>query len=140
MKNGNKFTESQLEKLGFTQDAQGKWSKHHLQSNNSKPQIAELESDERCSILAKEKDQGRGEASIRYRLVIHSFRTQFLDWNNMAIKQIEDCLTLPKGRKTYGIGIIPDDSVEFCDQPILLQTKVKKGEERTEIEVLKYEV
>ena len=56
------------------------------------------------------------------------------------MKQIEDCLTSPQGRKKYGLGVIPDDSAEFCDQPLYLQTKVMKGDERTTVEVLQYEL
>ena len=135
-----KFTKSQLIELGFHQTDEGIWSKRNIPANDTKPQTAELERDECSSPLAKEKDQGPRKESFRFRLVVHSYRTRLIDASNASIKQIEDCLTPAQGRKTYGIGIFPDDSPEYCDQPLFLQTKVKKGEEKTEIEVYRYEV
>lgn len=90
--------------------------------------------------MAKDADQGEGKGRIRFRVVVHSYRTNLIDASNASIKQIEDCLTPAQGRKTYGLGIVPDDSPEYCDQPLFLQTKVKKGHERTIIEVLKYTI
>jgi len=134
----NKFTESQLQQLGFNQLPSGAWSKDGVQTDDSKPQAAESKPNECSAALEKEKDQGCREEGLRYRLVVHSYRTQFIDPSNASMKQIEDCLTLPQGRKNYGIGIFPDDSPTYCDQPLFLQTKVKKDQERTDIEVLCY--
>jgi hypothetical protein len=79
--------------------------------------------------------------ALRHRLIIHSYRTRLIDPSNASMKTIEDCLSKPQGKvKQYGIGIFPDDSPKYCDQPLFLQTKVDKGEERTEIEVLQYYV
>ena len=140
MSNGNKFTTAQLRELGFHLQPSGEWSKDRVQVDDTKPQIAEPERDECSSPLAEEEDQGPRKGSLRFRLIIHSYRTRLIDASNASIKQIEDCLTPAQGRKTYGIGVFPDDSPEYCDQPLFLQTKVKKGEEKTEIEVLQYYV
>ena len=138
MSNGNKFTTTQLRELGFHLQPTGEWSKERVQVDDTKPQIAELKRDECSSPLAEEEDKGSRENCVRYRLIVHSYRTRLIDPSNASIKQIEDCLSPPQGRKDYGIGVFPDDSHEYCDQPLFLQTKVKKGEERTEIEVLEY--
>jgi len=136
-KNG-KFTTSQLQQLGFHLDASGAWCKDDIQTRNSKPPLAVNKRDERRPPLAADEDQASGARRVRYRLIVHSFRTVLIDPSNASMKQIEDSLSSPQGRKSYGLGIIPDDSAEYCDQPLFLQTKVKKGQERTEIEVLEY--
>jgi len=136
-----RFTEAQLKELGFNPDAQGElWSKDDLPTNDPEPQAAVDKHDEREAPLAEKEDQGRGEESIRYSLIVHSYRTNAIDFSNFSVKQLEDMLSEPQGRKNYGIGIFPDDSPAYCDQPIHLYTKVKKGDERTEIEVLRYEI
>ena len=140
MANGNKFTETQLLQLGFHKDAEGQWSKDSIQNDNTKPQKPINKSDERSEPLAEKENKGCSETGFRYRLIIHSYRTHSIDFSNISVKQIEDCLSGSQGRKKYGLGIYPDDSIEFCDQPLVLQTKVKKGEERTEIEVLRYRI
>lgn len=134
-----RFTESQLLQRGFRKDASGSWSKDHIPAHHSQSSTPEHQPDERCGTLAEEENQGQGEGRVRYRLVVHSYRTRLIDPSNASLKQIEDCLTPPQGRKSYGLGVIPDDSAEYCDQPLFLQTKVKKGQERTEIEVLRYD-
>lgn len=135
-KNGNKFSTSQLLESGFRQDAQGRWSKDHLENRNSGSSVAFSEPDSRGqsqgSTQAEEVGKEVDESCYRYRLVIHSYRTRLLDFSNMHSKAIED--TLVKA------GIIPDDSPKYCDQPLVLETKVKPGEEKTIIEVLKYRV
>jgi hypothetical protein len=137
---GNGFTAAQLKQRGFSPDASGSWSRDSVPAHDSRSSAAEHQRDECGSTLAAEKDQRPGEGGIRYRVIVHSYRTRLIDPSNASIKQIEDCLTPPQGRKAYGIGVIPDDSAQYCDQPLFLQTQVKKGEERTEIEVLKYNV
>lgn len=140
MSRGTRFKRSQLQQLGFHQIAPGEWGKDGVQSNDTKPQVAKHQRNERSTAFSEKKDQGPREESVRYRLIVHSYRTRLIDPSNASMKQIEDCLTPPQGRKNYGLGIIPDDSAEYCDQPIFLQTKVPKGQERTEIEVIKYKV
>lgn len=135
-KNGNKFSTSQLLESGFRQDAQGRWSKDHLENRDTRPSFAVSKSDSRRKVprssQAEEVGKEVDESCYRYRLVIHSYRTRLLDFSNMHSKAIED--TLVKA------GIIPDDSPKYCDQPLVLETKVKPGEEKTIIEVLKYRV
>ena len=138
MSNEGKFTEKQLRELGFNPSASGPWCKDDLSSDAPKSSTAHSEQNECGRSLAKEEHQGLREEGLRFRLIIHSYRTTLIDEGNASMKQIEDCLTLPQGRKKYGIGVFPDDSPQFCDQPLFLQTKVKKGLERTEIEVLAY--
>lgn len=136
----DRFTESQLIQRGFRKDASGQWRKDNLPPDDPESSPPKHQRDECSSALAAKEDQGPGEERVRYRIVIHSYRTKLIDPSNASVKQIEDCLTPPQGRKSYGLGIIPDDSAEYCDQPLFLQTKVKKGQERTEIEVLRYSV
>ena len=140
MSHGKRFSASKLEQLGFHQTSEGQWSKDSIQDDNPQSQASKSQSDECSSKVAEEKDKGSGEGCLRYRLIVHSYRTHFIDPSNASVKQIEDCLTPTQGRKDYGIGIIPDDSPLYCDQPLFLQTKVKKGFERTEIEMLSYYV
>jgi len=135
------MSKSQLQKLGFNPDDEGGvWSKNSVPNDNPKPSASEHKPDERGSEVAEEEDKGWGKGSVRYSLIIHSYRTNAIDYSNFSVKQIEDMLSAPQGRKDYGIGVFPDDSPEYCDQPIHLFTKVKKGEEKTEIEVLKYKI
>ena len=140
MSRGTRFTEEQLRERGFNPSANGSWSQGNLFSDDSKPSTSKHQQHECSEPLESQEDQGQGEKSLRYRLIITSYRTQLIDPSNASIKQIEDCLTPPQGKKKYGIGIIPDDSPKFCDQPLFLQYKVKKEEERTEITVLKYKL
>jgi hypothetical protein len=140
MSNDNKFTESQLKQLGFHLKPSGEWSKDGVQVNNPKPHATEHKPDEQEDRHRKIKAEENGKVSFRYRLIIHSYRTRLIDPSNASMKTIEDCLSDPSKAKNYGIGIFPDDSAKYCDQPLFLQTKVKKGEEKTEIEVLRYEV
>ena len=134
----NDMGASQPRKRPVSGDATKRGSRNRVSSDNSKPSLAEHQHDECGPALAAKKDQRPGAGSVRYRVIVHSYRTRLIDPSNASVKQIEDCLTPPQGRKSYGIGIIPDDSPKYCDQPIFLQTKVGKGEERTEIEVLRY--
>lgn len=140
MSDGSKFTESKLKQLGFHLQPTGEWSKDSVQADDTESQASKRQRHEQCQRSGKVEAEEDGEISFRYRLIVHSYRTHLIDPSNASMKQIEDCLSLPQGRKAYGIGIFPDDSPEYCDQPLFLQTKVKKGEERTEIEVLKYNV
>jgi len=136
----NGFTTSQLIKLGFHLQPSGEWSKERVQADDTRPHPHEHKPTKSSKRESKIKAETDGEMAFRYRLVIHSYRTKLIDPSNASMKTIEDCLSLPMGRKDYGIGIFPDDSAEYCDQPLFLQTKVKKGEEKTEIEVLRYSV
>jgi hypothetical protein len=138
--NGNKFTTTQLKQLGFHLQPSGEWSKDRVQADDTKPQTAEHQRHERAKRDTEIKTKEDGALSFRYRHIIHSHRTKLIDPSNASMKTIEDCLSLPQGRKNYGIGIFPDDSPKHCDQPLFLQTKVAKGEEKTEIEVLRYSV
>jgi hypothetical protein len=140
MSNGNKFTTTQLKQLGFHLQPSGEWSKDRVPADDTKPQTAEHQRHERTECAGEIETKENGALSFRYRLVVHSYRTKLIDPSNASMKTIEDCLSLPMGRKAYGIGIFPDDSAEYCDQPLFLQTKVAKGEEKTEIEVLIYSV
>lgn len=136
MSNGNHFKTSQLLELGFRQNAQGQWSKDHLKNRDQRPPIAERKPDP--GRKAKRKNEAKKireashENSYRYRLIIHSFRTRLLDFSNVHLKAIEDTLVTE--------GVIPDDSPKYCDQPLILETEVKKGNEKTVIEVLKYKI
>ena len=134
------FTESKLKQLGFHLQPSGEWSKDRVPADDTKPQVAEHKRHERTQRDRKVETKEDGALALRFRLIVHSYRTRLIDPSNASMKTIEDCLSLPQGRKDYGIGIFPDDSPKYCDQPLFLQTKVKKGEERTEIEVLKYNV
>ena len=140
MSNGNKFTESQLKQLGFHQLPSGEWGKDGVPADDTKSHTVKHKRPKQGKRAGKIKVKEDGALSFRYRLIVHSYRSTLIDPSNASMKQVEDCLSSPQGRKDYGIGIFPDDSPEFCDQPLFLQTKVKKGEERTEIEVLRYEV
>ena len=140
MSNGNKFTESQLKQLGFHQLPSGEWSKDGVQANDTSSPAPEHKPAKSSRSKGQVKDEADGALAVRYRLIVHSYRTRLIDPSNASMKQIEDCLSSPQGRKNYGISVFPDDSPKFCDQPLFLQTKVDKGNERTEIEVLKYYV
>lgn len=133
MKNG--FSESQLSKSGFVEVSPGVWSKSDLQIDASRSPASNLEQRPRSRDEGKAQNQSQREEAIqrglRFRLVVHSFRTRLIDMSNPYFKAIEDCLT------TH--GVIPDDGPKFCDQPIFLQTRVPKGQERTEVEVLQVE-
>ena len=104
------------------------------------------QSDECGESLGAKENKGLGKSSLdgcsldlRYRLIVRSYRKSLIDPSNPSIKQIEDCLTEPKGNKAYGLGIIPDDSPEFCDQPLFFQHKTQKGEEeKTEVSIISY--
>lgn len=136
-----KFTKAQLKELGFNpDDGEGVWSKGSVQADDPKPQAAKHKHNERKATLAEEEDKRSREGGFRYSLIIASYRTHKIDFSNFSVKQIEDMLSEPQGRKDYGIGVFPDDSIDYCDQPIHLQYIVKKGEERTEIRVLKYKI
>ena len=42
------------------------------------------------------------------------YRTDPSNWvGHLGIKVLLDCLTEPKGRKTYGLGVIKDDSARY---------------------------
>lgn len=136
MSNGTRFTTAQLSERGFSPDDKGSWSKNGVHNNNSKSPDLQLEHSKNVQRKAGDSTQEKGKEDVsrryRYRLVIHSYRTELLDPSNPCFKALEDCLT--------NHGIIPDDSWEHCDQPIFLQTRVAKGQERTEIEVLRIEI
>jgi len=135
------MSKAQLEKLGFNSDASGEvWSKDDIQADDTKPQAAIPEPDVPGAEVAAQQDEEDGEGGFRYCTIIHSYRTHSIDYSNFSVKTIEDCLSSPSGRKKYGLGVFPDDSPEFCDQPIHLYTKVQEGHEKTEIEVLKYKI
>lgn len=136
----NGFTTSKLIKLGFHLQPTGEWSKDRVQADDTRPQDAKHKRHEQPKRSGKVKEEKDGALSLRHRLIIHSYRTKLIDPSNASMKTIEDCLSLPQGRKSYGIGVFPDDSAKYCDQPLFLQTKVAKGEEKTEIEVLQYYV
>lgn len=130
----NKFTESQLRKFGFHKDPEGKWSKDRLQAKSSRTSAPNVEPSPRRKAEgpSEEKEARKGSLpkGVRFRLIIHSYRTRMMDPSNACFKALEDCLT--------EAGVIPDDGPDFCDQPLFLQTKVKKGQEHTDIEVLCY--
>jgi hypothetical protein len=136
----NGFTTSKLIELGFHLQPSGEWSKDRVPANDPKPPAPKHKLPKQSKRAGKVKAKANREVAFRYRLIVHSYRTRLIDPSNASMKTIEDCLSLPKSPKNYGIGIFPDDSPEYCDQPLFLQTKVKKGHERTEIEVLRYEV
>jgi hypothetical protein len=136
------FTEKQLRERGFSPDSSGSWSKDDIPTNHPEPPATVSKRDECQASLAEEESEGPRASSFRdgarYRVIITSYRTTLIDPSNASMKQLEDCLTPPQGTKKYGAGIIPDDSPKYCDQPLYIQHKVKKGLERTEIEVLEY--
>ena len=133
MNNGKrkKYTEDQLRKLGYYKNADGSWSREDSDCKNKRSQTKELESNAVDGSKAKNKPQSRRKEVIqkgtRYRIVVHSYRTKLIDPSNACFKAIEDCLV------TH--GYIPDDSSEYCDQPLFLQTKVSKGDEKTIIDL-----
>lgn len=134
---GTRFTKAQLEQLGFYQTVALIWSKDGAEADTARASAANVEpSTQRRpkSKALRNKAQGKGgiQEGVRYRLVIHSFRTRLVDPSNAYFKAIED--------SAVEKGLIPDDSPEYCDQPLFLQTKVKKNQERTEIELLAYSV
>jgi hypothetical protein len=135
-KNGNKFTQIQLLELGFRRDASGSWSKDNLNRRDPKSPARKRKQNSRRPSEGKNAAQERGKASHRegdrYRIIIHTYRTRLIDFSNAYSKAIEDTLTHE--------GLIPDDSPKYCDQPLIIQTIVKLGEERTIIEVLKYNI
>lgn len=134
MSHGNKFTESQLRQLGFHPDAEGCWSKDSIPSHAPRPQIADVEPDANRKLEIKAAKKSRREEGfprgVRFILIVHSYRTRLIDPSNACFKALEDCLVKN--------GVFPDDSPEFCDPPIFLQSMVKEGNEKTEIEVLAY--
>lgn len=142
---GVRFTASQLAERGYSaDDARSEWSKDDLSSRDSRSPRAEHQSDELDEAKGENPHEEAGtpavHAGTRFCLVVTSYRTKLIDPSNASMKQIEDCLTPPQGGKKYGIGIFPDDSAQWCDQPLFLQELVKKGEERTEVMVMQYEL
>ena len=135
-----KFTVDQLEKRGFSECPDtGVWRKIGSGGNNSGPSTPKLESNTRSGSKKKHRSKAGAERTIRYcdkknyryTLVISSHRTRFIDFSNAALKWIEDRLT--------HWGFIPDDSPEYCDQPLVFLHKVKAGNEKTTIRLYRYE-
>ena len=47
--------------------------------------------------------------------------TDVPNWlTHYGLKVLVDCLTLPKGRKDYGIGLIPDDATKYVTEMIVM--------------------
>jgi len=135
-KGGNRFSESQLIKLGYYQDAQGNWSRVDSQNRAEQPQDGKLEQNAGNGSERQNRPQRKRKSPVchgyRYRLIVTSYRSVLIDPSNACYKAIEDCLVTN--------GYLPDDSPQYCDQPLLIQHKVKKVEERTGIELLRYKV
>ncbi len=136
MKNGKRLTAAQLKKLGYNQKSKGEWARNDSENRNEGSCPKELEQHVNNGSKRKNSTKKKGKESLlhsyRYRLVVHSYRTRLLDPSNACYKALEDCLV------TY--NYIPDDNHKYCDQPIFLQTKVKEGEERTTLELLRYRI
>jgi len=132
----NRFSESQLKQRGYYKDASGNWSRRDSENRDKRPPVEKLErdaSDGRKTKSSKQKRRKRKVQSIyRYRIIITSYRVKLIDPSNACYKAIEDCLIVE--------GFLPDDSPDYCDQPLLLQHKVKKGEEKTVVSVLRYKI
>lgn len=130
----NEFKPAQLRERGFVEIASGVWRKTGPQDDDPRPPASNVEPSSRREPKRKNAHKsGRKKAlqkGIRYRLVVHSYRTKLIDMSNPYLKALEDCLT--------SYGVIPDDGPEFCDQPIFLETKVMPGDERTKVTVLAY--
>lgn len=135
MSRGTRFSEAQLLERGFYQAPDGSWSKdlHKVRDSQSS---SKDEQPSKCNVIKGKNAIQKGRAGsvqqgVRCRLIIQSYRTKLIDPNNPNFKTLEDCFTMH--------GIIPDDGPKYCDQAIFLQYKVKKGEEKTVIELLTYD-
>ena len=135
-KRSKRFTKSQLDKLRANQTSEENRSQNHPEGRNKKSSTKNVEQDADLFLERQIACQKNGKISIqkgiRYRLIIHSYRSRLIDASNAYFKAIEDCLVT--------LNVFPDDSPEYCDQPLFLQTKVKKSEEKTVVEVLSYKV
>jgi len=135
------INESQLSISGYRETSPGVWGKDDSENQPGRSPAVNMESDTRGQAKGSAKTKKGREAGDtkrpgcpqhvtgdRYRLIITSYRTRLMDPSNPCFKAIEDTLT--------NNGIWPDDSAEFCDQPIFIQHKTEKGLERTDVEVL----
>lgn len=131
---GTRFTESQLRKRGYCKDANGQWSRRDSETGNTEPSTTKCKPSARRkkkrSPSTKKVREKEDMAGYRFRLLIYTWRTTYIDYSNVFAKAIED--TIVKA------GLIPDDSPYYCDQPLYFQMKVGAGQERTEIKLIKY--
>lgn len=136
MGHGTKFTRSQLRERGFVESSTGTWRKDGVSNDDSKVSGAKLESVDGTAEKKDAEDEEAGERGVskgvRYRLIVRSYRGTLIDPSNLCIKAIEDQMTEH--------GLIPDDGWKDCDQPLFFQYQVPRREERTVVELLRYEV
>ena len=134
MNQGKHINESQLKQFGYREVAPGVWSKDDSENIPARSSASIVEPDTRRKAKGPAKKKTGRKVShaegTRYRLVVTSYRTTLIDPSNPYYKAIEDTLTKN--------GVFPDDSAEFCDQPLFIQYKVAKGLERTDVEVMSY--
>lgn len=128
-----KLTREGIAQAGFVETSPGVFGKPgsqaHSPSGNPRPSNAKHQRGAEKKPEGKAGAKGRGKTinpkGVRYQLVILSHRPRAIDPASGFFKFIEDALV--------GAGALPDDSIWFCDQPILLQKIVPEKEQKTEV-------
>lgn len=113
------MTSDQLKQLGY-EERNGEW--HKANSPLPSPKLEPIVCHEPV-----EEAKGKKVDSGRVRIRVTSFRTRLCDPDNLCPKYFIDCLRYS--------GLIQNDTPDLITLEVS-QEKVKKNQERTEIEIL----